>query len=172
MKTILISVLLILPLYAQFEKKTYGVNGNFLFRTGENISTTNSEQHGLLESKDEFRDFMLSSSLSYFFIHNFSLGLLLTYNSTSSKHSYSGYLNEPYEGSSKAILLGPEARYFFKYHQVYPFLLASYQYGKSEYDYNSTMGWDDELSYSMTLLRIGVGLSVFISKNVALESII
>ena len=172
MKTILIFTLLTASLYAQFEKKTYGINGNLFFRTGESSTTTISKVSGPLESKDEFRDLSLSTSLSYFFIDNLSLGLLLTYSSSSSKHRFSGFVNDPYEGDSKGILLGPELRHFFKYHQVYPFLLGSYQYGIREYEFSPSLGQGDERSYRMQVLRIGVGLSVFISKSIALESII
>jgi hypothetical protein len=172
MKAILVIFLFTVIVQAQFEKKTFGINGNILFSAGQIHTKIVNTDMDVLETKREYTNFSLTPSASYFFLDNLSLGLLLTYNNSLKEYSMVGSPNDPSESSSRSILLGPELRYYFKYYQIYPFLLGSYQYGLTKDKYNPSASSEDSESYSLRVYRLGVGLSIFITEDVAVESII
>jgi hypothetical protein len=171
MKVILIFFLLCYSLHAQFEKKTFGINGNILFSSGQTRTKIVNTDMDVLETKREFTDFSLTPSVSYFLINNFSLGLILTYKNSLTEYSMVGSPNDPSESTSRGIQIGPELRYYFKYYQIYPFLLGSYQYGSTKNKYTPSTSNGDSESYRMHVYRMGVGLSIFITEDVAVEGI-
>ena len=171
MKILLIFLILTASLYAQFEKKTFGINGNILFSTGQTHTKIVNTNMDVLETKREFTNFSLTPSVSYFVIDNFSLGLILTYNNSLTEYSMVGSLGDPSESTSRGIQLGPELRYYFKYYQIYPFILGSYQYGLNKNKFTPSPSNNDSERYSLHVYRLGVGLSIFITDDVAVESI-
>lgn len=96
----------------------------------------------------------LNPQVGYFFVDNISFGLSLSYN----RFSVSG-------ASNSDLGIGSSIRYYFALQNVKPFISLGYFYTQSSNSSN-----DDKLKGNQ--FSITGGLDYFITKNVAIESII
>ncbi len=147
MKSAVLFVFLLLSVsimaQSPISKGTFNLNGNLSF-------SSQSYDEG-----DVNRNVLsLNPQVGYFFYDNISLSLSMNYDRISLG-----------DASNTNWGIGPNLRYYFDLEKVKPFFSLGYFYTET-----TTSGNDNKWKGSQ--LSFGCGLDYFISKNVALESIV
>lgn len=142
--------------------------GNMLLGGGIDLSNTKFDNDDF--NQRETFVLSLNPSISYLVIDNFAIGVNIPF--SYSKLSIDG--NDARRSSNVSI--GPKVRYYFDFDRIAVFTEMSYSVGSGEVE----MTFIDVLSgeknaitekYSSSIFDAGLGLSYFLNKNIALESI-
>ncbi|MEJ2104335.1 MAG: hypothetical protein P8X47_07135 [Ignavibacteriaceae bacterium] len=169
---ILFSILIFYSvLFGQIEKNTIGFNGNIDFKLGKNDIERGSYDFQPISYPKTYSTFRIHPSVHYFIRKNISLGLIFTYEYSQVKYTGTAVsTTDAHNEKSKSYLIGPVFRYYFNIGNILPFLSISYQVGKkADIEERSMKILNNKFSYSQNLLKSGIGLSIFIVKNIALE---
>jgi hypothetical protein len=169
---ILLSILLFYSvLIGQIEKNTIGFNGNLDFKIGKSDLERGSYDFQPISYPKTYSKFRIHPSVHYFIQKNISLGLIFTYEYSQVKYTGTAVSTfETHNEKSKSFLIGPVFRYYFNFGKILPFLSVSYQLGKkTEIDKWDTAIPYYKFSYNQNLFKPGIGSSIFIVKNIAVE---
>jgi hypothetical protein len=152
-------VFLSMTAFAQFERGTMLVGGNF----GLEFSTSKTKFDGQTETDGKSTSFSFDPQFGYFVIDNLAVGgalgvSLSTFKPDGSDGKY----------SSTSLTISPFARYYF---DPGIFVQASVGLGtmKSKNDFGGDV---DENKYAISALSLGAGYAIFLNDNVALEPMI
>lgn len=126
---------------------TYGIGGS------GSISVNHIENNNLIYN---LTSFVFQPNILYFFSKGLALGSVIEYNWVKS--------NGLYNYKSKYWGFGPQIRYYFLQNQYNPFIYINYQY---QSDFLKSDGNNNTLKSNK--FSIGLGLDLFIIKNVAIE---
>ncbi len=124
-------------------KGTLSLNGNLSF-SSQTYKDFNDNRNVLT----------LNPQIGYFLFPNFSLGASFQYNRTSNSNS-----------STTNWGIGPSFRYYFNSKNIIPFLSLGYLYAESKISFNNLTTTGHSFIFSG-------GLDYFITKNVAMETVV
>ena len=149
---------LVLQANAQIEKPitkgSFRVGGSFDFSIDKSNYVTDD---GLIAVEREHTIFEGTIGFGYFIFNKFSIGIELDYiiNRTDYGQSIS---------TSDEVIIGPTIRYYTK--------VGIFAKGAVEFGYYYWGPKIDQIKYRNFLWDIGIGYSLFLNKNIALESIV
>lgn len=145
--------------FSQTEKSKFiiGASSNLNF----SFLTNQSKLADYESEKVKNSTFEVETEAGYFVGNNIAFGLGIMYSNSAEKE-------EDDKVKSKIFAAGPFAQYYFGRKKVQPFLQSSLAFGKKieKYDYNS---FAEKYDASIIAYDFGGGLSIFISKNIAIE---
>jgi Outer membrane protein beta-barrel domain len=156
-RAILIVIALASFSFGQIEQGTYQVGGGFSFQTGS------EKNEG---TKIDRTIWTINPSVSYFFIDNLSVGLGVSYSSSTSSSKTIG------DDEANSFYFGPVLKYFLSLNETtFPFLLAAYSHSNGK--------WHSKSSYSNSnFFRIsdkyvlGAGIAIFLTDFLSFEPIL
>jgi hypothetical protein len=153
-KTILILLAVATFSFGQIEQGTYQLGGGLGFQTGSNKSGS---------SEIDQTSWNISPQASYFLIDNFSIGLALSYLSSSST------FHDDDETDQDFLLFGPAVKYYFALNETtYPFVKASYSHSISDWASDNSRYKSDN-STKADRYVLGAGISIFLNDYVSIE---
>ncbi len=148
MKTLLTSSLLLLIVSISFAQ---GPIKQGTFNLGGTLSFSSQSSD---EDYNDFETILLNPQVGYFFVNNFSLGLSIIYQKVSVD-----------ENSESDWGIGPNARYYFVFDKVNPFLGIGYSYAETSRGSSNYKITSDKIIFNG-------GLEIFITNSVAIETLL
>lgn len=143
--------------------------GNMILGGAIDLESTTFTQDNRSDQKTF--SFNFNPAVSYLVVDNLAVGLVMPI--STSKQTQDGYENR----KSQSIAVGPKLRYYIPFDRLAVFPEISYTIGGGKlaapyFDFDTGATSVRTEKYGLSNVSIGFGLSYFLNRNIAIESIV